>query len=330
MPSAEDVNAAPAAAVAETSNAAPAAAAETNNAPPAAAAETTAETTNAPPAAPLPAVAEVVPAGASATAAPPSRAEGSPTLFGTDEDVDEAKDEDEAQDEDEAPADPKPTLPAKSIKVMFADLCKYDVADLTPAKMYNPHDEEQKPITLTAMGLGVEGFPDVEKDEDIIKATSRNKGSLFNKSDIVPSSRNAKPYLYKEIIRRKIIDGTPSQNHPKVGNWPVKKSVEWLQKNPPCGIEHEQILEFWNILIDRIRSHYLDNSGSTWAITLRHVRQWEALLHSSLINDFKRRHHQIPVHVLDANNSSKKPLSFWEKVAKPITPIKCSGPGTSL
>ena len=54
---------------------------------------------------------------------------------------------------------------------------------------------------------------DIENEEAIDQVTKRNaKSALFNKTEVLPTTRNAKPYLQKEVIRHAIlkeIDLTP-------------------------------------------------------------------------------------------------------------------------
>ena len=126
----------------------------------------------------------------------------------------------------------------------FSDLRSYNVADLSPGVFYDPDDVNQKPITLTIMGLGVPKFPDVEHDEDVIRSINCCKGSLYNKVDIVPNNNKAKPHLLKEVIRRHIIKGGPSGDESKISNWKIKQTILWLKNNPPAEIEFDLILEF--------------------------------------------------------------------------------------
>ena len=118
------------------------------------------------------------------------------------------------------------------------------------------------------MALGVPKFPDVGKDEDVIKSIDRSKGSLYNKVDIVPNNNKAKPYLLKEVIRRHIIKGGPSGDESKISNWKIKQTILWLKNNPPAEIEFDLILEFWESLKMKIKNHYFDHYGSLKVNTL--------------------------------------------------------------
>ena len=160
----------------------------------------------------------------------------------------------------------------QSEKVPFWDLHRYNVADLSPRVFYDPNHANQKPITLTIMGLGVPKFPNVGGNEDVVKSTKRTKGSLFYKFDIVSSNNKENPHLVKEIIRHYIINGGLPANEPKVSNWKMKQTIPWLKNNPPAETESDLILEFWNCLKMNKKNHYLDHSGSTKVIILRHVR----------------------------------------------------------
>ena len=78
------------------------------------------------------------------------------------------------------------TYSPQSDMVPFDQLHLFPVATLTAGVYYNPDDEEQRPITLAAMGYGVPGFPDIENDDTLEKATTRSKSQMYNKGSAPP------------------------------------------------------------------------------------------------------------------------------------------------
>ena len=148
---------------------------------------------------------------------------------------------------DEASTDPLP--PPNEDSVDFSSLRNYLASDLTAKVYYNPHDDTQKPLALTIMGIGLPGFPkDVEKEEDVERATGRTKGAVFKKTDILPTANRSKKPLQKEVIRRLIVHGCDPNKDPRISNWGIAKLIQHLEKNPASELEHDIILEFWKQL----------------------------------------------------------------------------------
>ena len=96
------------------------------------------------------------------------------------------------------------TLKPYLSEVTYDDLIHYPETELNASEYYNPDDDLCKPVILTVMGIGVEGFPDPDKIEHIVdvkRVIQRNKSTMFNNSEILPNKRTSLPYLKKEVVR---------------------------------------------------------------------------------------------------------------------------------
>mmetsp|Transcript_19765 Transcript_19765/g.29237 ORF Transcript_19765/g.29237 Transcript_19765/m.29237 type:complete len:187 (-) Transcript_19765:812-1372(-) len=86
-----------------------------------------------------------------------------------------------------------------------------------------------KPVILTAMSIGVAGFPDPDKFkevEEIANVTKRNTHAfLCPATSVDPTTRKAVPFLKKEVIRRAITNKVK----------PVPRISSWNQKNVRNG-----------------------------------------------------------------------------------------------
>ena len=202
------------------------------------------------------------------------------------------------------------TYSSQSDMVSFVQLHLFPVATLTAAVYYNPDDEEQRPLTLATMGYGVPGFPDIENDETLEKATTRSKSQMYNKSDVYPNMNRGKSHLMKEVMRRALMKSSSKKvTMPRPKRWSVNTCIEHLKTNPPVSIEHDLIVERWSFLIQTMKDYSLEQSSTSQAKLWRHVRLTECMLHSSLRSEFRTRNRQKTQYELDAKNSKKLPLT---------------------
>ena len=202
------------------------------------------------------------------------------------------------------------TYSSQSDMVSFVQLHLFPVATLTAAVYYNPDDEEQRPLTLATMGYGVPGFPDIENDETLEKATTRSKSQMYNKSDVYPNMNRGKSHLMKEVMCRALMKSSSKKvTMPRPKRWSVNTCIEHLKTNPPVSIEHDLIVERWSFLIQTMKDYSLEQSSTSQAKLWRHVRLTECMLHSSLRSQFRTRNKQKTQYELDAKNSKKLPLT---------------------
>ena len=203
-------------------------------------------------------------------------------------------------------------------EVTFDELKNYDANILHAKKYYVAGDRDTwKPVILTAMSIGVAGFPEPEKFkevEEIANVLKRNTHAyLCPHTSVDPTTRKAVPFLKKEVIRRAITNKVNPV--PRISGWNLKKCKEWLQNNLPHSTEHEYIRTCYRELLDEFREHYLLNSGSTEANMFRLLRAFECLLHKDLQPKFITRNDQLSRHQIDGRNSPLRPKTLYEDAA---------------
>ena len=141
--------------------------------------------------------------------------------------------------------------------VPFSVLWAYDEYYLHASCYYEADDNECRPVTLAAMGIGVPGFPENLHDlEDVKKAIGTNKGSLYSMDQVSTTSDRAKPFLLKEIIRRHIVTRTPLNVCPQ--NWTIGTCIKWLSDHPPPVDEHFIIKMCLGDLRTHIKNYHTD------------------------------------------------------------------------
>ena len=209
----------------------------------------------------------------------------------------------------------KEKLPPQSEAVKWDAIASYTAGELTAPVYYDRDDAVQKPVCLSVMGFGVPHFPDVEKDEDVIQAVARTQSMMFAKTALIPSTNRAKPHLQKEVLRR-CVTTSKEAPYPKPTNWTITQCIKWLSQNPPSQIEHEYIIESWQLLKKDMKAHFMEKSGGAKASTWRLVRLFECLLYPQFRNAYKMRHRQKDRPTIDAKNSHKLPKTFWQLVAE--------------
>ena len=119
-------------------------------------------------------------------------------------------------------------------------------------------DDACKPIVLSVTGIGVPEFIEpkvVKNDDDADNVIKRNKSQLYDRPDVVPTSRNGRGYLLKEVLRRVILNCIPTQ--PRLKNWTTAKTIIWLKKNGPPVEEHAVICQTFDRLKTVMREFYL-------------------------------------------------------------------------
>ena len=150
------------------------------------------------------------------------------------------------------------TLKPYLSEVMYDNLIHYPETELNASECYNPDDDICKPVILTVMGIGVEGFLDPDENEHIVdvkRVIQRNKSTMFNNSEILPNKRTLLPYLKEEVVRyAKLIS---SATIPKPKGWTSARCIGWLKNNLPLEIENDVILKAFRLLRLSLREHYL-------------------------------------------------------------------------
>ena len=141
-------------------------------------------------------------------------------------------------------------------KVTYDNLLHYPKTELNASEHYNPDEDLCKPIILTVVEIGVEGFPDpndIEHIVDVKRVIQRNKSTMFNNSEILPNKRTSLPYLKKEVVRRTKL--TSSATIPKPKGWTAARCIGWLKDNLPLENENDVILRAFRLLTLSLREH---------------------------------------------------------------------------
>ena len=77
------------------------------------------------------------------------------------------------------------TLKPYLSKVTYDDLIHYPETELNASEYYNPDDDLCRPVILTVMGIGVDGFPnpnDIETIVDAIKLKQPSPDNIINEA----------------------------------------------------------------------------------------------------------------------------------------------------
>ena len=180
----------------------------------------------------------------------------------------------DAQSDNETVFDP--SIKPFTVSISSETLPKYSLTNLSIESYYDDADVECKPLTLILAGIGIPTFPkpkEIENITDVANVIKANKSMLYQKKDIIPTTRFAKPGLQKEVIRRSLLQNVDPLL--RVKHWTLGKCTEWLQKTPPPEDEHDSIIDSFNRLKTFMREHYLEKSGSKDANIWRLIRLYE-------------------------------------------------------
>jgi len=170
------------------------------------------------------------------------------------------------------PPDPRKLPPPSWPEVTFDQLVNYPRRALRAQSFFDIQQIRAiKPVTLVCMGIGVPNFPELENDVIVRLALKRTKFQLYHPTDVLATTRQAKPFLQKEILRRCVLHNLSTAgareeatHHelrctfvrqkesllkgvaavlPKPGGYTIAQCTDWLRANPLPPDERAFVLQ---------------------------------------------------------------------------------------
>jgi hypothetical protein len=187
-----------------------------------------------------------------------------------------------------------------------------DSANATAERVYFESGNSKKQFYLMCLGVKDDGVSIFDLEEELWKKSSKRREIKPIRSEYA-----------REVLRRSEILITEKTKRPKATNWPIQRSLEWLEANP---IQDEADVLFLKGEVSRIKDiitqrqqeeaqEQLQEQGMSWRGALPYLRLIMCLIEDDIKPIYLRRTDVMTRQQLDGRNLVLQPATAFEMIA---------------